>query len=186
MHDDDDIPWDAAGQLEVLTFDLHGESFALEAGIVQEILDLLPETPVPGSPRMVAGVVNFRGKVIPLADLRIAFGMPPAAPTIDSRIVVIAFDLDGEASLVGLKADKVHEVAALSKAASEAPPQDRHAVAAGLHPAAGQTRGGSVRPAQPRANFRRGPGPRRPGCCARAPSIRESLEEPGLCASPSS
>ena len=123
MHDDDDIPWDAAGQLEVLTFDLHGESFALEAGIVQEILDLLPETPVPGSPRMVAGVVNFRGKVIPLADLRIAFGMPTAAPTIDSRIVVITFDLDGEATLVGLKADKVHEVAALTKAASEAPPR---------------------------------------------------------------
>lgn len=111
-----------AGEMQALTFELGGEIFALEAGIVQEILDLLPETEVPGASRLVGSVINFRGKVIPLADLRLAFGMEAAAASLDSRIVVVELDLDGEAMLVGLRTDKVREVAALGLAASEAPP----------------------------------------------------------------
>ncbi len=88
-------------EVEVLTFDLNGETFALEAVIVQEILDLLPETAVPGSQPFVASVINFRGKVIPLADLRLAFGMEATEATIDSRIIVIELDLQGEQTLVG-------------------------------------------------------------------------------------
>lgn len=111
-----------AGEMQALTFELGGEIFALEAGIVQEILDLLPETEVPGASRLVGSVINFRGKVIPLADLRLAFGMEAAAASLDSRIVVVELDLHGEAMLVGLRTDKVREVAALGLAASEAPP----------------------------------------------------------------
>ena len=111
-----------AGEMQALTFELGGEIFALEAGIVQEILDLLPETEVPGASRLVGSVINFRGKVIPLADLRLAFGMEAAAASLDSRIVVVELDLDGEAMLVGLRTDKVREVAALGLAANEAPP----------------------------------------------------------------
>ncbi len=111
-----------SGMIEVLTFDLHGETFALEAGIVREILDMTPETRVPGAPRFVGGVINFRGKVIPLANLRLAFGMEAKAATIDSRIVVIELDLDGTPTLVGLQTDRVHEVTALDLAASEPPP----------------------------------------------------------------
>ncbi len=114
--------WNDAEELEVLTFDLNGETFALEAAMVQEILDLLPETAVPGSQPFVASVINFRGKVIPLADLRLAFGMEAAAATIDSRIVVISLTLQDEPTLVGLRTDKVNEVTTLAKAASEAPP----------------------------------------------------------------
>lgn len=108
--------------LEVLTFDLRGEIFALEAAIVQEILDMLPETVVPGAPPFVGGVINFRGKVIPLADLRLAFGMEAAEATIDSRIVVIEMPVEGETTIIGLRTDKVHEVTTLSLATSEAPP----------------------------------------------------------------
>lgn len=111
-----------SGKIEVLTFDLHGETFALEAGIVREILDMVPETRVPGAPRFVGGVINFRGKVIPLANLRLAFGMEESAATIDSRIVVIELDLDGTPTLIGLQTDRVHEVTALDLAASEPPP----------------------------------------------------------------
>lgn len=117
-----DHHWSYAEEVEVLTFDLNGETFALEAVIVQEILDLLPETAVPGSQPFVASVINFRGKVIPLADLRLAFGMEATEATIDSRIIVIEVDLHGEATLVGLRTDKVNEVTTLAKAASEAPP----------------------------------------------------------------
>ncbi|MBB4191581.1 purine-binding chemotaxis protein CheW [Rhizobium aethiopicum] len=117
-----DNHWSYAEEVEVLTFDLNGETFALEAVIVQEILDLLPETAVPGSQPFVASVINFRGKVIPLADLRLAFGMEAAEATIDSRFIVIEIDLQGEPTLVGLRTDKVNEVTTLAKSASEAPP----------------------------------------------------------------
>ncbi|ANK87165.1 MULTISPECIES: chemotaxis protein CheW [unclassified Rhizobium] len=117
-----DNHWSYAEEVEVLTFDLNGETFALEAAIVQEILDLLPETAVPGSKPFVASVINFRGKVIPLADLRLAFGMEAAEATIDSRVIVIEIDLQGEPTLVGLRTDKVNEVTTLAKTASEAPP----------------------------------------------------------------
>jgi len=117
-----DSHWDYADEVEVLTFDMNGETFALEAVIVQEILDLLPETAVPGAQPFVASVINFRGKVIPLADLRLAFGMEATEATIDSRIIVIEVDLQGEATLVGLRTDKVNEVTTLTQAASEPPP----------------------------------------------------------------
>lgn len=109
-------------EMEVLTFNLHGETFALEAVRVQEILDMLPETRVPGAARFVGSVINFRGRVIPLADLRLAFGMEATEATIDSRIIVIELDLKGEATLIGLRTDKVNEVTALARSASEPPP----------------------------------------------------------------
>lgn len=109
--------------LQVLTFDLGGETFALDAGVVREVIDLTPETRVPGAAPFVDAVVNFRGRVIPLADLRLAFGITCGAPTVDSRIVVIEFELKGgDATLVGLRADKVHEVTLLPLADTEGPP----------------------------------------------------------------
>jgi purine-binding chemotaxis protein CheW len=117
-----DQHWAYAEEVEVLTFDMNGETFALEAIMVQEILDLLPETAVPGAQSYVASVINFRGKVIPLADLRLAFGMEATEATIDSRIIVIEIDLQGERTLVGLRTDKVNEVTTLAKTASEPPP----------------------------------------------------------------
>lgn len=122
MQEQTRICWDANGQLEVLTFDLEKETFALEAVLVREILDLLPETVVPGAAALVGSVVNFRGRIIPIADLRLAFGMPRAEATVDSRIVVIEIDLEGEAIQIGVRTDKVHEVTSLDQVASEEPP----------------------------------------------------------------
>jgi purine-binding chemotaxis protein CheW len=117
-----DEMWEGREELEVLTFDIAGEMFAVEAFIVQEILDLLPETSVPGAKAFVASVINFRGRVIPLADIRLAFGMEATKPTIDSRIIVIATEIDDERVLTGIRTDKVHEVTTLLRSASEAPP----------------------------------------------------------------
>ncbi|PWE52912.1 chemotaxis protein CheW [Metarhizobium album] len=114
--------WPEAQQIEALLFELNRETFALNAKVVQEILDVMPETRVPGSPSFVNSVINFRGKVIPLADIRIAFGMEPRESSIDSRFIVIEVDVSGEATLVGVKADKVHEVTALSRTDSEPTP----------------------------------------------------------------
>jgi len=109
--------------IEALTFDLQGETFALEAGYVREVLDLLPETPVPGAPPFVGAVINFRGRVIPLVDLRMAFGMTVGETTIDNRIVVIEHPLDGEPTLIGLRADKVHEVTSITADTTEEVPR---------------------------------------------------------------
>lgn len=114
--------WGAEEELSVLTFNLNGETFAIEAIVVQEILDLLPETHVPGSKPFVSSVINFRGKVIPLADIRLAFGMEVSEATIDSRIIVIELELDGEPTLIGIRTDRVYEVTTLTRMASEPPP----------------------------------------------------------------
>jgi purine-binding chemotaxis protein CheW len=107
---------------EVLTLGLGGEIFAIDANIVREILDMVPWTRVPGARAYVGGLINVRGRVAPLADLRIKFGMDVTPPTIDSRIVVVEIDVDGEATVVGLLADKVYEVTTLSGASIEHTP----------------------------------------------------------------
>ncbi|WP_159761226.1 chemotaxis protein CheW [Sphingomonas sp. 8AM] len=117
-----DTAWNERGELEVLTFDVGGETLALEATMVREILDLLPETLVPGAPALVRHVVNFRGRIVPVADLRLAFAMEAAETTPDSRIVVIELPFDGEATLIGLRTDHVREVATLTADASEEAP----------------------------------------------------------------
>jgi purine-binding chemotaxis protein CheW len=109
--------------LEVLTLSLDGELFALDAGCVREILDLVPITEVPGSQPFVNGLINVRGKVVPLADLRLKFGMEQKPPTVDTRIVVTEIDLDGFPMTVGLRADKVYEVTEIGAASTQEAPK---------------------------------------------------------------
>lgn len=107
---------------EILTVGLGGEVFALPATIVREILDPGPTTPVPTAPAFVGNLINVRGRVVPLADLRLRFGMAATAATIDTRVVVLEVDIDGEPTLVAILADKVYEVAQLDAVlASEVP-----------------------------------------------------------------
>lgn len=122
MNDDTEIAWED-GSVKVLTFDLSGETFALEANLVCEILDLLPETIVPGSAPIASSVINFRGSVIPVADLHLAFDLAPKGITLDSRFIVIEMNCTGEKCLVGLKADKVYEVTTLKHSTTEGAPR---------------------------------------------------------------
>lgn len=111
------------GAMEVLTLELQGEMFALEATQVYEILDHAQVTEVPGSHPFINGLVNVRGKVVPLADLRLKFGMAQTPPTIDTRIVVIDVMLEGEKVTVGILADKVNEVTELTAAVLQDTPK---------------------------------------------------------------
>jgi purine-binding chemotaxis protein CheW len=115
--------WNGDRPLEVLTLDLEGEMFAVEAVHVREILDLVAITEVPHSQPFVNGLINVRGKVVPLADLRLKFGMAQKPPTVDTRIVVIELELDGEPVTVGIRADKVHEVTEVSASALQETPK---------------------------------------------------------------
>ena len=104
-----------AGAMQVVMIGLGEEKFALDAGLVREIIDPVPVTKVAGARSFVPSVINVRGNVIPLADLRIRFGMPQLGDSVDTRIVVIELELDGEPVLVGLTADKVYEVTEISQ-----------------------------------------------------------------------
>ncbi len=108
---------------EVLILELQGESFAIDAERVREILDVVPITAVPGARPFANGLINVRGKVVPLADLRLRFGMAAAPPTIDTRIVVVETRVDGEEATVGLLADRVCEVTELADQSIEEAPR---------------------------------------------------------------
>lgn len=101
--------------MQVVMIGLGEEKFALDAGLVREIIDPVPVTRVAGARAFVPSVINVRGNVIPLADLRIRFGMPQLDNSADTRIVVIKLELDGEPVLVGVTADKVYEVTEISQ-----------------------------------------------------------------------
>lgn len=103
------------GAMQVVMIGLGEEKFALDAGLVREIIDPVPVTRVAGARAFVPSVINVRGNVIPLADLRIRFGMPQLDDSADTRIVVIELQLDGEPVLVGVTADKVYEVTEISQ-----------------------------------------------------------------------
>jgi len=103
------------GAMQVVMIGLGEEKFALDAGLVREIIDPVPVTKVAGARAFVPSVINVRGNVIPLADLRIRFGMPQLDNSADTRIVVIELELDGEPVLVGVTADKVYEVTEISQ-----------------------------------------------------------------------
>jgi purine-binding chemotaxis protein CheW len=104
------------GALQVVMIGLGEEKFAVEAELVREIIDPVPVTKVAGARAFVPSVINVRGNVIPLADLRIRFGMPPTDASVDTRIVVVELKIDDEPVLVGLTADKVYEVTEIVRA----------------------------------------------------------------------
>ncbi|MCR6630959.1 MAG: chemotaxis protein CheW [Magnetospirillum sp.] len=115
--------WNGNRTLEVVTLGLDGEIFAIDAGLVHEILDMAQVTRVPGASPFVGGLINVRGKVVPLADPRVRFGMECRPPTIDSRILVIEIELDGEPTIVGMLADKVYEVTEVAATSLEETPR---------------------------------------------------------------
>ncbi len=96
--------------MNALTLRMQDEMFAIEAGSVREILDLVPITEVPNAPAFVTGLINVRGRVVPLADLRVMFDMDRPPPDQDTRIVVIEIEIDGEPTVTGILADKVYDV----------------------------------------------------------------------------
>jgi purine-binding chemotaxis protein CheW len=109
--------------MRALTLRLEDELFAIEAESVREILDLVPVTEVPNASPFAAGLINVRGRVVPLADLKVAFGMHRAAQDHDTRIVVIETEIDGEPTVVGVLADKVYDVTDIERAAIEEAPR---------------------------------------------------------------
>ena len=98
-----------------LTFALGGESYAIPVLKVREIIRLTSITSVPQMPDYIRGVINLRGKIIPVMDLRLRFGFAAAANTEQNCIVVVQVkNPAGQAMAMGLVVDAVEEVAQLA------------------------------------------------------------------------
>lgn len=103
---------------QLVTFSLDTEEFGVDIMKVQEIIRISPITRVPKAPSYVEGVINLRGNVIPVVNLRVRFGMPPDEETELSRIVVL--QVNGK--VFGVRVDGVSEVLRLDSEAIEPPP----------------------------------------------------------------
>ena len=93
-----------------LTFKLAGEEYGIEILKIREIIGLMDITDVPRMPGYVRGVINLRGKVIPVVDLRTRFGMMSTEDTDETCIIVVDATQDGESSQTGILVDTVSEV----------------------------------------------------------------------------
>jgi purine-binding chemotaxis protein CheW len=107
---------------QYMTFRLGDELFAISVAQVREVLEISSVTRVPSAPPYMRGVVNVRGKAVPVVDLRIRFGLTPAVETVNTRIVVMELLIDGETTVLGGIADSVHEVIELDLANINPPP----------------------------------------------------------------
>jgi len=95
---------------QYLTFKLDHEVFALDVATVREVLDFTTVTKIPRTPEYMRGVINLRGSVVPVVDLRLAFGMTATEKTVNTCIVVVEVCLEGETTIMGALADSVEEV----------------------------------------------------------------------------
>ena len=95
---------------QYLTFTLGEDIFSLEIARVREVLDYTNITRVPRTPSYVLGVINLRGGVVPVADLRTRFGMCVGVVTVNTCIIIVEAMVDGETIILGLLADSVQEV----------------------------------------------------------------------------
>ncbi len=107
-----------SAQLQLVSFVVGQEEFAIDILSVQEINRMMELTRVPQSPPEVEGVINLRGRIIPVVDLRTRFGMESCERTGQSRIVVV--EVLGR--VVGFIVDRVNEVLRISRQIVEAPP----------------------------------------------------------------
>jgi len=95
---------------QYLTFKLGDEVFATDVAKVREVLDFTSITKIPRTPDFMSGVINLRGNVVPVVDLRLCFEMSKTEKTVNTCVVVVEMLLDGEATVIGALADSVEEV----------------------------------------------------------------------------
>src|SRR6185369_9249620 len=107
---------------QYLSFKLAEEVFALDVAKVREILEFTSVTKVPQTPDFMRGVINLRGSVVPVIDLRLKFGMTATEQTINTCIIVAEVEMDGETMQLGALADSVQEVNEMEPGQIEAVP----------------------------------------------------------------
>ncbi|GIV61228.1 MAG: chemotaxis protein CheW [Rhodothermaceae bacterium] len=105
--------------LQLVSFVIENEEFGIDILNVQEIIRPVAITRVPNAPPFVEGVINLRGRIVPVVDLRKRFNLPPRPMDKNTRIVVV--EMDGK--VIGFMMDAVREVIRVSRDVIEPPPE---------------------------------------------------------------
>ena len=108
---------------QFVTFTLADEQYAVDVFCVNEVIDPPTITKVPNMPDYIPGVINLRGNVTPVVDLRYKLGLGQSEQTHDTRIVIVRIVLDGQETAVGIIADKVSEVISIPADEIQPPPE---------------------------------------------------------------
>ncbi len=108
---------------QYLTFKLGEEVFALDIRKVREVLEYTTITKVPQTPAFMRGVINLRGGVVPVVDMRLKIGMKKTESTVNTCIIISEITIDDESTIVGALADSVQEVIELEPAQIEPAPR---------------------------------------------------------------
>jgi len=95
---------------QYLTFQLGNEIFAIDVSNVREILEFTTVTKVPQTPEFMRGVINLRGSVVPVLDMRLKFGMSITERTVNTCIIVVEVSFEGDTTIIGALVDSVQEV----------------------------------------------------------------------------
>jgi purine-binding chemotaxis protein CheW len=106
---------------QYLTFKLDQELFAVDISKVREVLEFTSMTKVPRTPDFMRGVINLRGNVVPVVDMRLKLGLTMTEKTVDTCVVISEVSVDGETTVLGALVDSVQEVIDLD-ASHVAPP----------------------------------------------------------------
>jgi purine-binding chemotaxis protein CheW len=108
---------------QYLTFKLDEEFFTIEVSKVREVLELVKITKVPDSPPFMRGIINVRGSVVPVVDLKLKFGLPQTEQKTTTRIIVMEIARDDDLLVIGALADSVKEVIEMNTDQIEAAPE---------------------------------------------------------------
>jgi purine-binding chemotaxis protein CheW len=95
---------------QYLTFQLGEEVFGLDVSHVREILEFTTVTKVPKTPDYMRGVINLRGSVVPVLDMRLKFGLTRTEKTVNTCIIVVEVSFEDEHTIIGALVDSVQEV----------------------------------------------------------------------------
>jgi len=108
---------------QYLTFKLDEELFAVDISKVREVLEFTTMTKVPRTPDFMRGVINLRGNVVPVVDMRLKLGLTMTEKTVDTCVVISEVEVDGERTVLGALVDSVQEVIDLDVSSIAPPPR---------------------------------------------------------------
>jgi purine-binding chemotaxis protein CheW len=114
---------DGKGDMQLVTLGIDQEVFAVPVEAVVEILDMRPMFRLPEAPSFMAGLIDVRGRSVPVIDLRAKLGLPYVDATDMTRILVLEIELKSRRLVLGLIADRVFEVMALDRGRIEPAPE---------------------------------------------------------------
>lgn len=108
---------------QFLTFHLDKEVFAIDISKIKEVLEFSTVTKIPRTPNFMCGVINLRGSVVPVVDLRLKFGMSKSEKTVNTCVIIIDVTQEDSTTVIGAMADSVKEVVELMPDQIEPPPK---------------------------------------------------------------